>query len=152
MDLPRYDMLSGVLVITVSVALLIYWFRYSCLLLLRARAEGLVAPPAELPDSRFGLATIQERLRAEAGLDALEASLNRDYRVLTYLLEHAAGRGLNSIEDRMLILDYRVMRGWFHLTRVAAPHQAREALSEMAMVLTVLVGKLGPQPGLQSQA
>ena len=144
-------MLSGVLIITVSVALLIYWFRYSCLLLLRARAERLAAA-AELPDSRFGLAAIQERLRAEAGLDALEASLNRDYRILTYLLEHAAGRGLNSIEDRMLILDYSVMRWWFRLTRVAAPRQAREALSEMAMVLTVLVGKLGPQPGLQSEA
>ena len=53
----------------------------------------------------------------------MEIALNRDYRILTYLLEHAAGRGLNGIEDRMLILDYRVMRWWFRLTRVgrAAP-------------------------------
>jgi hypothetical protein len=144
-------MLSGILIITVSVALLGYWFRYSCLLLLRARAEALAAP-VQLPDSRFGMEAIQEKLRGEAGLDALEVSLNRDYRVLTYLLEHAGGRDLNSIEDRLLILDYRVMRGWFRLTRVAAPRQAREALSEMALVLTVLVGKLNSPPGLSSEA
>jgi hypothetical protein len=144
-------MLSSILIVAVSLVLLVYWFRYSCLLLLRARAEMLDSA-APLPDPRFAFTTLREPPREAAGLDALEVSLNRDYRILTYLLEHAAGRSLNNIEDRMLVLDYRIMRWWFRLTRVAAPTQAREALSEMAMVLRVLVDKLGPQPDLPSQA
>jgi hypothetical protein len=144
-------MLPSILIIGISLALLVYWFRYSCLLLLRARAE-MLASTASHPDPRFGFAAVYEPLREESGLDALEVSLNRDYRVLIYLLDHAAGHSLNTIEDRMLVLDYRIMRWWFRLTRVAAPGQARHALSEMAMVLRVLVDKLGPQPDLPSQA
>lgn len=144
-------MLASVLIIAISALLLIYWFRYTCLLLLRARAEQTQAL-ALPPDVRLGMAGIREKLKGEVGLDALETLLNRDYRVLTYLLEHAAGHGLNSIEDRMLVLDFRIMRWWFRLTRVAAPRQALDALSEMSMVLNVLIGKLGPQAKLQGQA
>jgi class 3 adenylate cyclase len=144
-------MLASVLIIAISALLLIYWFRYTCLLLLRARAEQTEAL-ASPPDVSLGMAGIREKLKGEVGLDALETLLNRDYRVLTYLLEHAAGHGLNSIEDRMLILDFRIMRCWFRLTRVAAPRQALDALSEMSMVLNVLIGKLGPQAKLQGQA
>ena len=144
-------MLASVLIIAISALLLIYWFRYTCLLLLRARAEQTQAL-ALPPDVRLGMAGIREKLKGEVGLDALETLLNRDYRVLTYLLEHAAGHGLNSIEDRMLVLDFRIMRWWFRITRVAAPRQALDALSEMSMVLNVLIGKLGPQAKLQGQA
>lgn len=144
-------MLASVLIIAISALLLIYWFRYTCLLLLRARAEQTEAL-APISDVRLGMAGIREKLKGEVGLDALETLLNRDYRVLTYLLEHAAGHGLNSIEDRMLVLDFRIMRWWFRLTRVAAPRQALDALSEMSMVLNVLIGKLGPQAKLQGQA
>jgi hypothetical protein len=144
-------MLASVLIIAISALLLIYWFRYTCLLLLRARAEQTEAL-APIPDVSLGMAGIREKLKGEVGLDALETLLNRDYRVLTYLLEHAAGHGLNSIEDRMLVLDFRIMRWWFRLTRVAAPRQALDALSEMSMVLNVLIGKLGPQAKLQGQA
>ena len=144
-------MLASVLIIAISALLLIYWFRYTCLLLLRARAEQTEAL-APISDVRLGMAGIREKLKGEVGLDALETLLNRDYRVLTYLLEHAAGHGLNSIEDRMLVLDFRIMRWWFRLTRVAAPRQALDALSEMSMVLNVLIGKLGPRAKLQGQA
>jgi hypothetical protein len=144
-------MLASVLIIAISALLLIYWFRYTCLLLLRARAEQTEAL-APSPDVSLGMAGIRDKLKGEVGLDALETLLNRDYRVLTYLLEHAAGHGLNSIEDRMLVLDFRIMRWWFRLTRVAAPRQALDALSEMSMVLNVLIGKLGPRAKLQGQA
>ena len=94
---------------------------------------------------------IREKMRGKDGLDALEAMLNRDYRVFTYLLEHAAGHGLNSIEDRILVLDFRIMRWWFRLTRVAAPRQALDALSEMSLVLNVLIAKFGPPAKLQGE-
>jgi hypothetical protein len=43
-------------------------------------------------------------------MDGFERALERDYRLLTYLIGHAAGLDLNSIEDRLLVLDYRVMQ------------------------------------------
>ena len=85
-------------------------------------------------------------------LDALHQSLDRDYRVVTYLLEHAAGLELEQLEYRLLILDYKVMQGWYRLTKSAAPQQARRALGEMAEILGVFVGRIGSQSGVQNQA
>jgi hypothetical protein len=91
-------------------------------------------------------------LRGDAQLDSLERALERDYRLATYLIEHAAGLDLNSIEDRLLVLDYRIMQWYFRVTRSAAPQRARRALAEMADVVGVLAGRLDERAGLQSEA
>src|SRR5258708_6975971 len=130
-------MFASVLIIVFSFALLVYWFRYSCMLLLRSQSD-LAASVRATSDSRFHIAEVREALREGAALNALHASLERDYRILTYLLRHAAGLELGSFEDHLLVLDYKVMRAWYRLTRIAAPLQARGALSEMASVLDIL--------------
>ena len=140
-------MLASVLISAVSLVLLGYWFRYSCLLLLRARA----AQPPQPPGSRFSFLDVQARLHTEPNLDPLRRSLERDYRVVTYLLEHTSSLGAQSLEDRLLMLDYRVMQGWYCVTRSVAPEQARRALSEMAEVLVCLAQKMGAQAGFQPQ-
>jgi hypothetical protein len=78
--------------------------------------------------------------------------LQRDYEILMYLLEHAAGLSLESFEDRLLVLDYKVMQWWYRLTKVAAPQQARRALYEMASILNVLSQKMGENAGLHTEA
>jgi hypothetical protein len=133
-------MLASILIIVFSLALLIYWFRYSCLLLVRNQEEALAAPVAD--DTRFHIADVRARVETESQLDPLHASLQRDYALLTYLVQHAAGLELNSLEDRLLVLDYRMMQWWYRLTRTAAPGQARAALGEMASVLGILAGKI----------
>ena len=80
-----------------------------------------------------------------------ERALERDYRLATYLIEHAVGLDLNSIEDRLLVLDYRVMQWYYRVTKSAAPAQARRALAEMAEVVGVLAGRLDERAGLQSE-
>jgi hypothetical protein len=142
-------MLASVLIIVFSVALLAYWFRYSCILLLRNQAEMAANPPV---DNRFHVAEVQASLRDGQQLDPLHASLRRDYQVLTYLLRHAAGLELRSFEDRLLFLDYKVVEWWYRLTRVAAPDQARQALSEMAVVLGILAGKIGERAAAHNEA
>ncbi len=139
-------MVAGILIITFSLALLIYWFRYSCILILRGQSENFGALGAA-PDSRFSFATVQEKLHAGAPLDPLRESLDRDYRVLTYLIEHAAGLELGALEDRLLILDYRIMQRVYRLTRGFAPQQARRSLGEMATVLGILCRRMGAQAG-----
>jgi len=143
------EMFASALIIVFSLALLAYWFRYSCILLLRNQVE--VASSKSTADDRFHIGEVRERLRSGQVLDPLHSSLQRDYQVLTYLLEHAAGLELNAFEDRLLVLDYRVMQWWYQLTRIAAPEQARQALSEMASVLDILAGKIGERAGLHNE-
>src|ERR1017187_258934 len=138
-------MIASVLIITFSLMLFIYWFRYSCLLLLRSRAEQPVAA------DRFNYVTVQQGLKAGLELDPLHRSLDRDYRVLTYLLEHAAGLELEQLEYRLLVLDYNLMQGWYRLTKSAAPQQARRALGEMADVVNFMVGRIGEQAGVRNE-
>src|SRR5580704_1012668 len=146
-----YQMLAGILIIASSLALFVYWFRYSCILILRNRSELAEASTAVL-DGRFSFAQVRERLKSERALDPLQDCLERDYRVLTYLIEHAAGLELESLEDRLLIFDYRVMQCVYRVSRTVAPLRARKALSEMASVLGVLAHRIGEQAGVRAEA
>jgi hypothetical protein len=105
-----------------------------------------------VPDTRFCFAEVQARLRTTEVLDPLHLSLQRDYKILIYLLQHGAGLSLESFEDRLLVLDYKVMQWWYRLTKVAAPQQARRALYEMASILNVLAQKMSEQAGVQAEA
>jgi len=145
-------MIASFLIIGFSLLLLLYWFRYSCVLLLRAHAEQAALAPSAEPDIRFCFAEVQARLKTAPVLDPLHVELQRDYQILIYLLQHAAGLSLESFEDRLLVLDYKVMQWWYCLTRVAAPEQARRALYEMASILIVLAQKMGEQAGVQTEA
>lgn len=140
-------MVASFLIIGFSSILLVYWFRYSCLLLLRDNAVE-----ADLFDPRFGFARVQQQLQTSAELEPLYRDLHRDYRLLTYLIEHAASLNLPSLEDRLLVFDYKIMQWYYRITRVAAPQQARHALSEMAAVLGVLVQHMSERAGVQAQA
>jgi hypothetical protein len=136
-------MIASILILAFSAVLLVYWFRYSCVLLLRNTAER---SHASVSDARFHIGFVLERVGTEANLASLEQALDRDYQMLTYLLKHAADLELASIENRMLILDYRLMRLWYRLTRTMAPQQSRKALAEMAFALGVVARQAGEQP------
>lgn len=144
-------MIASFLIIGFSVLLLAYWFRYSCILLLRSHAERMISTSA-VSDIRFCFAEVQARLRTAEVLDPLHLSLQRDYEILIYLLQHASGLSLESFEDRLLVLDYKVMQWWYRLTRIAAPQQARRALNEMASVLIVLAQNMGEQARVHTEA
>jgi hypothetical protein len=160
------EMVTSVFIIAISVVLFVYWLRYSCLMLLRSAQERAALPT--VADRRFNVSSVRERLTtkghsgAEQGADMganpgselgqLERALERDYHVVTYLIEHAADLELASVENKLLVLDYKLMRLWSHLTRTVAPQQSRRALSEMAAVLNVLVGQMGEQSHLRMEA
>ena len=148
-------MIAGVFIIAISFLLLVYWLRYSCILILRNAGQR-----AEMSSNNNGnrfhvtshVNSVMRRLKTEPELDPLERELERDYHVVTYLLVHAADLELASIENRLLMVNYRMMRLWSRLTRTTAPGQSRRALGEMASVLSVLVGQMGEQSGMQAEA
>ena len=129
-------MFVGTLIVVISTLLLAYWFRYSCLLVMRNCAEETTS------EESVRAGELQAKLREASDLDPVQIALDRDYAVLVYLVQHAAGLELQSIEDRLLMLDYKVMRLWYRVARLAAPDQAREALSEMVSVVGILSSRL----------
>lgn len=141
-------MLASFLIIGFSLILLVYWFRYSCMLMLRTGSEHAAAGS----DGRFSFAKVQEELQHGAELDPLCRSLDHDYRVISYLIEHAPGLGSQTVEERLLSLDYKVMQCYYAITRTLAPVQARHAVLEMASVLGVLAQLIDEQAGVRSQA
>ena len=144
-------MVASVVVIVFSSALVLYWFRYTCILLVRNGAEEVRAASAAVQNS-FSFGEVQKGLLSNAELDPLRRSLQRDYRVLSYLVSHASGLELASWEERLLVWDYKLQGFWYAVTRAAAPAHARAALAEMAAVLGILAGRIGQRAGVQTQA
>src|SRR5579885_66323 len=99
------ELIATVIITTSSVALFAYWFRYTCLLILSTKTTRDYAMSVANAN-QLGFLQVQSLLRdaASAELDALRDSLDRDYKVLTYLLKHAANpsTGDAAIEKRML--------------------------------------------------
>ena len=142
-------MIASLLILTISVALLVYWFRYTCLLMLRSRGNE----SDNFADAnRLAFREVESQLQTAEALDPLQRALERDFQILTYLLEHAPGLNPRSVEERLLRLDYRAMRLWYGLTRTAAPVAARNALGEMAQVLRFLSHQMGERAETQGRA
>ncbi len=138
-------MISSLLIIGFSLVLLVYWCRYTCLLLLR-NAQAEVSDPVP-DDPRLSSRRVRTELGTapNADLGPLQQALDRDYAILAYLLDHAAGISLNPVERRLFSADYRVMSLYCRLTRSFAPAAARDALLEMASVVGVLSQRMGRQ-------
>jgi hypothetical protein len=143
-------MIASIVVISFSAALLLYWFRYTCILLIRNGAEEVRAASVAVQNN-FNFGDVQTRLVTASELGPLHRSLQRDYQVLTYLVRHASGLELATFEERLLVWDYQLMQLWYTVTRTAAPEKAREALVEMASVLSILAGRIGQRAGVQAQ-
>jgi hypothetical protein len=136
-------MLVSILIIAVSLVLLAYWFRYTCVLLLKVGGASECATRVAAAN-HLNFPEVLGRLQnSEAKLDSLELALERDYRILNYLLEHSAGLEIAGVEHRILTLDYRIMQIWYKMVRRCSSDYARAALVEMARVLTYLSGKMG---------
>lgn len=143
-------MITSIVIVAISAVLFVYWLRFSCVMLLRNVQERVEVPAAS--DDRFSFFSVLARLKTENDLASLERELDRDYHVVTYLIQHASDLELASVENKLLVLDYKLMRAWSRITRTFAPAQSRRALHEMATVLSALVGQMGEQNNFQLEA
>jgi len=140
------ELIATVIITTSSVALFGYWFRYTCMLILSAKTTRDYAPSVATAN-QLGFLQVQSVLRdrASVDLDTLRDSLDRDYKVLTYLLKHAANPSTGDavIEKRMLEINYRMMRTWYSVSRSFSPTAARRALDEMSNVVAHFANAMG---------
>jgi hypothetical protein len=133
------------LVITVSSVLMLgYWFRYSCLLILSAETTRDYAADVATAN-QLSFLQVQAELRDQqpADLNRLHASLDRDLKVVTYLIQNASGQGEWGMEDRMLQLNYRLMSAWCSVSQSFSAEAGRRALDEMSMIVSHFANGLG---------
>lgn len=140
-------MIASIFITLVSAALLAYWFRYTCLLILRTRTGKdravEIASPNALRFHQIQARSVREATLAE--LPAFQRALESDYRLLTYLARHTAGLEVGGLtmEQRMLMLDFKVLRLICLLSRWAGIDRARAALEEMSSILNYLANAMG---------
>ncbi len=140
-------MVTSIVIIILSLALFVYWFRYSCLLILDSRlSEGWASAGGEcngLSLERLEIQLAQATTLSE--LNGVRESLDRDLRAV-----HAMAKscrefqvGGESLESRILMVDYRLMQVWFAVTRPFAGPKAQNALREMSRIVGYLAAESG---------
>ena len=137
-------MVASVFIIIACSVLFLYWFRCTCLLILAQRSSMDYALKVA-STIRLSFHQVETALRAEAhtlALDHVYTGLENDYRILTDLLRQATGS--DSIEHRLLTIDYKVMQAWYKVTRTQGNLlHAKNALTEMSSILGYLAEELG---------
>lgn len=149
-------MIASILIIIFSLALFVYWFRYTCLLILSAKATKDYSREVATAN-QLSFLGVQEDLASPMSLAVLadlEKSLDRDYKILTSLLSHAPGFMAEggAFEQRMLRIDYWVMKLWLAVARRLSPSQAASALREMAEIVAHFADTMGQASAVKVEA
>jgi len=137
-------MFVSIFVLLFSIAGLAYWLRSTIQTILdnsHGTAEAIRLAEAnrlEFPLVRQALAAADQA--AEYG--RLVECLRHDFLALTYLLRFAAtvNVGRYSNEEKLLVMDFHMMRLVYTFGRAFSPRVARYALSEMTSVLEHFAG------------
>jgi hypothetical protein len=146
--------MSELLILALTLILCLYWFRYNCRAILKtAAASDRVRQVAAANQLTFPEVLDTVESRAEGELDRLNEALLRDYLVLTCLLRYTSGPRWAgyTVEQRILILDFRFLQSWYRLTRGIMPGAARRALRERARILTHFASTLGERSAALSR-
>jgi hypothetical protein len=142
-------MIASILIIVFAFVLLIYWFRYTCILMLKDRPKYSDTVEAV---TLSGYKLVHQTLATEPRIEKLHQALRHDFELLNYIVEHASGVELSSLEHRLLLLDYKLMQWQYRLTKSFFPGSARRALSEMASITDVLARRVANRASVESQA
>ena len=137
-------MFVSVFILLFSLAALVYWIRSTIQTLLdstKATEEAIRLAEAnrlEFPLVRQSLAAAN----VAADYGRLLESLRHDFLALTYLLRFAAtvNVGRYSSEERLLVMDFHLMRILYAFGRSFSPSLSRYALTEMTAVLEHFAG------------
>jgi hypothetical protein len=147
-------MIASAIITAFSMALLLAWFRYSCGLILKAKPARDYAPEVAAAN-KLALLEVQHDLpnaNERRALDLLRQKLERDYRLLSYLLDHspALHTGNESFEQRMMMLDFKLMKAYYAMASKLSRSNARRALQEMTQVVCYFANTMGERGGWTS--
>lgn len=143
----KAEMVASIVIIAFSVALFAYWFRYSCILILRTRTSvdyaTFVAKASSL--SVLEIQRLLDGAPDSLDLTAFRDALELDYRIVNELLSRApmVEEHLSTVEQAMLRIDFRMMSLWDGLSRRFLGGPSRAAVSEIASIVGCLANAAG---------
>lgn len=140
--------IMSVVILAMSGLGLLIWLRSACRSVLQQGFEedfsaGVAeANQLEYLSIRKALSDAPEEIADYAGL---LTTLERDYEALTYMLRNAATVhvGHYSNAERLLIMDFQLLRLWVRLKRVLGWPSWRSGLLEMAAILNYFGNVVG---------
>ena len=139
------EALSSLSIIVISAALLGYWFRWMCLLILCTKTiRGHAGEVATA--HRLNFIRVRRRLHdgAIVDLDHLRELLDRDYALLLGLIGQGRRQSANTLlGHRTLRIDYQLLAFWCRVSRRFVALAARWALEEMSLVLEYFANAIG---------
>ena len=127
--------------------LFVYWFRYVCRLILAAKPArnhaGEVAQANHLCFHKVQSALCSECSILE--LVELTNALDRDYRLLVYLLKRGTTYEASGsvTERRILQIYYEVLLVWYSCVRGVGKGMAQRTVEHMTLVVAHLASRLG---------
>lgn len=149
-------MLVSSFVFVISLYSLYYYFRYACRSIVRREFEKdystsvARANHLEFLDVRRALV---QKLSTGAYEPMVEV-LERDFQTLTYLLRNAATIhvGSYSRQERLLIIDYRLLSSWLRIKRLLGVKNLHNTLVEMTDILNYFANVMGQRAATFSSA
>jgi hypothetical protein len=140
-------MIASAIITAFSLASALAWFRYSCGLILSAKPAHDYTPQVAAANE-LGFLEVQQHLpqaNERRALDMLRKKLERDYHLLSYLLDHspALHTGSEGFEQRMMMLDFELMKAYYALASLLSRSKARRALQEMTQVVCYFANTMG---------
>ncbi|MBM3784254.1 MAG: hypothetical protein FJW30_07820 [Acidobacteria bacterium] len=140
-------MITSIVIMTLSLAMFVYWFRYSCVLILESDwNEEMARELAVQNHLSFGESDqALERAESTLALDNVRDLLNRDLRSIRDLMtgSQSLTEAGASLESRMLMVDFQLMKMWYALTRNTSRPKAQHALRCMSRIVAYMAGELG---------
>ena len=142
-------MITTIVIMTLSLAMFVYWFRYSCILILESdwneeKAREIACQNELAFDSSDALLA---RSASTVEMDKLRDSLDRDLRAIRNLMSECPGLRETgaSLESRMLMVDFQLMKAWYAVTRSMSQPKAQQALRSMSKIVGYMAGEVGDQ-------
>jgi hypothetical protein len=147
-------MIASAIITAFSLGSVLAWFRYSCGLILSAKPAHDYTPQVAAANE-LGFLEVQQNLpqaNERRVLDMLRKKLERDYHLLSYLLDHspALHTGSEGFEQRMMMLDFELMKAYYALASLLSRSNARRALQEMTQVVCYFANTMGERGGWTS--
>lgn len=129
------ELITTTCMLVASVGLFVYWFRYTCLLMLRAETAHNYASDLAMAHG-LGIVHVQSQLNTDqvGDLHGLHAALERDYAIMQTLLTTGAD-AQSQLQNRMLRVYYHAAQACYSASRSLSATAARQALEEMATVV-----------------
>jgi hypothetical protein len=134
--------------------LVLYWFRYTCLLALRTKPARSHAP--RIADAnRLHFLRVQELLAMKdrpCDFDKLRDLLLSDYRLLSYLVRHGYTFQVSEFATAawLLKIDFLLMQAWYSSVRLLSISEGREPLREMGDIIGHIAHDMGERAAQRS--